>query len=102
VQAVSSVAPINAWAANVTNGLVKDVVPRGTQFGMIVANAVVFKGLWMYAFEKAATRKQSFTTGASKAGGGWWGRTLLAAVGACARRHLAPRTCTPPPANHRW
>jgi hypothetical protein len=60
VQSVSSVAPINAWAEKVTNGMIKQVVPPGLPFNMIITNAVYFKGLWEYAFDKTSTRKQNF------------------------------------------
>jgi hypothetical protein len=60
VQSVPSVAPINAWADKVTNGMIKQVVPPGLPFNLIITNAVYFKGMWEYAFEKSATRKQDF------------------------------------------
>jgi serine protease inhibitor len=44
VQAVSSVAPINAWAAKVTNGMISQAVPPNTEFNCIITNAVYFKG----------------------------------------------------------
>jgi serine protease inhibitor len=65
VQAVSSAAPINAWAARVTNGLITKAVPPDVEFNMIITNAVYFKGLWEYAFDKAATRKRPFSALAS-------------------------------------
>jgi serine protease inhibitor len=70
VQAVTSVAPINAWAAKVTNGMITQAVPPNTEFNMIITNAVYFKGLWEYGFDKAATRKRDFyaltSSGANK------------------------------------
>lgn len=57
---MSRVAPINAWAGKVTNGMIKQVVPPGLPFNMIITNAVYFKGMWEYAFDKTATRKQEF------------------------------------------
>jgi serpin B len=70
VQAVTSVAPINAWAAKVTNGMITQAVPPNTEFNMIITNAVYFKGLWEYGFDKTATRKRDFnaltSSGASK------------------------------------
>jgi serpin B len=59
---VSSVAPINAWAAKVTKGLITQPIPPGTPFNMVITNAVYFKGDWLYAFDKKATTQQSFTT----------------------------------------
>lgn len=70
VQAVSSVAPINAWAAKVTNGMISQAVPPNTEFNCIITNAVYFKGLWEYAFDKQSTQKRDFkaltSSGASK------------------------------------
>jgi serpin B len=56
------VAPINAWAAKVTKGLIIQAIPPGTEFNMVITNAVYFKGQWLYAFDKATTTQQPFTT----------------------------------------
>lgn len=41
VQAVRSVDPINAWAADVTRGMITQAVPPNTPFNMIATNAGV-------------------------------------------------------------
>jgi serine protease inhibitor len=44
VQSVSSAAPINAWAAAATNGLITNVVAPNAKFNVLLTNAVYFKG----------------------------------------------------------
>lgn len=61
VRSVPSAAPINTWASEVTNGLIKQVVPANLDFSVALTNAVYFKGLWEYAFDKASTTKAPFT-----------------------------------------
>lgn len=41
---MSSVAPINAWASRVTNGMITQAVPPNTEFNCIITNAVYYKG----------------------------------------------------------
>lgn len=43
-RSVPNGAPINAWAANVTNNLIKKVVSEDAPFDLVVTNAVYFKG----------------------------------------------------------
>jgi hypothetical protein len=62
---VPNVAPINAWAAKVTKGLITQPIPPRTPFNMVITNAVYFKGDWLYAFEKTATSPKPFTTRAN-------------------------------------
>ncbi|WIA14035.1 hypothetical protein OEZ85_002593 [Tetradesmus obliquus] len=64
VREVASVDPINAWAAAATKGLINVAVPPGTDFDLVLTNAVYFKGLWEYAFKKEATSRQAFKLGA--------------------------------------
>ncbi|WIA34200.1 hypothetical protein OEZ86_012556 [Tetradesmus obliquus] len=64
VRDVASVDPINAWAAAATKGLISVAVPPGTDFDLVLTNAVYFKGLWEYAFKKEATSRQAFKLGA--------------------------------------
>lgn len=64
VREVASVDPINAWAAAATKGLISVAVPPGTDFDLVLTNAVYFKGLWEYAFKKEATSRQAFKLGA--------------------------------------
>lgn len=70
MQSVSSAAPINAWAAKATNGLITQAVPANLDFNTLITNAVYFKGQWEYAFDKTLTKKRDFTaatsSGASK------------------------------------
>lgn len=53
--------PCACRAAKVTNGLITQAVPPNTEFNMIVTNAVYFKGLWEYGFDKSLTRRRDFT-----------------------------------------
>lgn len=62
VTAVDNAAPINAWADNSTNGLIKKAVPDGVRFDMVITNAVYFKGSWLHPFDKSLTDKADFTT----------------------------------------
>lgn len=64
VREVASVDPINSWAAAATKGLISVAVPPGTDFDLVLTNAVYFKGLWEYAFKKEATSRQAFKLGA--------------------------------------
>eukprot|EP00775_Hariotina_reticulata_P010069 gene10069-10224_t len=62
VEQADSVDIINAWAAEATKGLIKEAVPPGTPFDMVLTNAVYFKGMWDFPFDKAATADGPFTT----------------------------------------
>jgi serpin B len=57
-----SAGTINQWAAAKTNNKIKDVVhfPFPSLTRLILANAVYFKGTWVTAFEKSATRPRDF------------------------------------------
>ncbi len=44
VREVLDAAPINEWAARVTHGLVKTIVPPNAQFDLVLTNALYFKG----------------------------------------------------------
>jgi serine protease inhibitor len=59
---VDDVAPLNAWAANVTHGLITEAVPRDLRFLLVLTNAVYFNGQWQYVFDKNLTEKAAFTT----------------------------------------
>lgn len=95
---MTSVAPINAWADKVTNGMIKQVVPPGLPFNMIITNAVYFKGMWEYAFEKDATRKQDFNAVTSSGERKVWRRRqqpvcmgCQASVCTCAYKQAHPK-----------
>lgn len=60
---------INKWAADNTNNLITKVIDRGMvdeSLMMVFANALYFKGIWNNKFDKAATRKENFTTAAGR------------------------------------
>lgn len=57
---VKDVTPINAWAAKATNYLIPEVLPPGFEFNMALTNAVYFKGMWEYAFDKSKTQLKQF------------------------------------------
>ncbi|XP_024013586.1 probable non-inhibitory serpin-Z5 [Eutrema salsugineum] len=54
---------VNAWASNHTNGLIKDILPRGSiksDTDWIYGNALYFKGAWEDKFPKSLTRDDEF------------------------------------------
>ncbi|KIZ00197.1 flagellar associated protein, protease inhibitor-like protein [Monoraphidium neglectum] len=58
----NSVSDINAWAKNVTQGLIPELLAPGTPFDVVLADALYFKGKWRTRFEERATRPWTFTT----------------------------------------
>lgn len=56
---------INQWVADQTNHKIKDLLPAGFIDGsttLVLTNAIYFKAEWLYKFDKAKTKKLSFTT----------------------------------------
>ncbi len=55
---------INTWIHNNTSGLITDFYKPGTRLDppIIVANALYFKAPWTWAFDKTATKKNTFKT----------------------------------------
>ncbi|XP_076454359.1 leukocyte elastase inhibitor-like [Babylonia areolata] len=56
-------APINAWVANRTNNMVRDLLPPGTidsLTAIVIVNAIHFKGDWKNKFEVSLTSEQPF------------------------------------------
>jgi serpin B len=58
-------ANVNAWIANVTNGLITNILPPGN-YGpdavvAVIANAIYFKGEWTVAFDPTLTAPAPFT-----------------------------------------
>ncbi|CAA7047979.1 unnamed protein product [Microthlaspi erraticum] len=54
---------LNSWASNHTNGLIKDLLPRGSVTeltDLVYGNALYFKGEWEVPFDKSYTRKEKF------------------------------------------
>lgn len=54
---------INRWVEEATAGLIKDLIPAGGvtgDTGMVLVNAVYFKGSWVREFEKALTKERPF------------------------------------------
>lgn len=58
--AVTDAAPINAWAARVTNGLIKQAVDPAADFNLVLTNAVYFKAHWQYSFASSKTINKPF------------------------------------------
>ncbi|XP_052766202.1 serpin B4-like [Mya arenaria] len=59
---------INDWVEKQTNKKIKDVLPDGSitsQTGMVVVNAIYFKGEWADKFEPRSTTKTDFHPSAS-------------------------------------
>ncbi|MBU0496525.1 MAG: serpin family protein [Candidatus Thermoplasmatota archaeon] len=64
-QAVMAAAIINRWVENQTNKLIKNLVPADAispSTGLILTNAIYFKGIWKTQFESANTTDRPFTT----------------------------------------
>lgn len=59
----SSVAAINAWVCEASQGLITHVMEEGTPFDAVLLNALYFRGRWLTAFAKSATEAGDFTTG---------------------------------------
>lgn len=58
---------INQWIEDNTNGLIKDMIDQlDPATVMLLINAIYFKGMWKYEFDKAETKPRQFTV----AGGG--------------------------------
>lgn len=58
-------ATINGWIRKQTRGLIQDMIPPETirpQTGLILTDAVYFKGRWADPFDEAMTSEQDFTT----------------------------------------
>lgn len=54
---------INRWAEEQTRGKIRDLLPSGSvtsDTGMVLVNAIYFKGEWLTPFERFSTRKQDF------------------------------------------
>lgn len=56
-------ANVNAWIANVTNGLITNILPQAdyTDIVAVIANAIYFKGEWTVAFDPTLTAPAPFT-----------------------------------------
>jgi serpin B len=59
---------INTWVEGKTRDKIKDLIPPGAltpMTKMILVNAIYFKGDWLKAFKKTATREEPFFHGAA-------------------------------------
>ena len=55
---------INSWVEDNTNNKIKDLLPAGsvtTDTRLVLANAIYFKGDWLYQFDEKDTKKKKFT-----------------------------------------
>jgi serpin B len=60
-------ATINAWVADKTKGKISHIVDQiDAQSILFLINAIYFKGKWSIEFDKAKTKEDTFTTGASQ------------------------------------
>ena len=60
-------ATINAWVADKTKGKINHIVDQiDAQSILFLINAIYFKGKWSIEFDKAKTKEDAFTTGASQ------------------------------------
>lgn len=58
-----AIVPINKWAAQNTNNLIKEVIKEediDESTVMVLANALYFKGVWKEKFEKSSTQSMDF------------------------------------------
>lgn len=54
---------INEWMSNKTDGLIKEILPRGSiddNTVMILVNSIYLNGTWLEPFDKSKTDKQEF------------------------------------------
>ncbi|XP_062091577.1 serpin-ZX-like [Humulus lupulus] len=53
---------VNSWVENETKGLIRNILPEGTQLGppLCLANALYFKGTWEQAFRPSMTKDRNF------------------------------------------
>lgn len=54
---------VNSWAAETTNGLIKELLPHGSlniSTALVLANALYFKGEWNDKFDPSKTRNGEF------------------------------------------
>ena len=60
---------INSWASDKTNGIIKELLAKGSVdplTRLVLVNAVYFKGTWQKAFDKKNTSKENFTLNSGK------------------------------------
>ncbi len=57
----NAVSEINSWASEQTSGKIPTVI-SDSDFEMILANALYFKGAWLNDFSKGMTQKDTFTS----------------------------------------
>lgn len=60
---------INSWASDKTNGIIKELLAKGSVdplTRLVLVNAVCFKGTWQKAFDKKNTSKENFTLNSGK------------------------------------
>jgi serpin B len=54
---------INTWVEQQTDDRIKELLPEGVltpSTGLVLTNAIYFKGVWKHAFLESATRKEKF------------------------------------------
>ncbi|KAG7658274.1 Serpin superfamily [Arabidopsis suecica] len=57
---------LNKWASDHTNGLIIDLLPRGSvksETVQVYGNALYFKGAWENKFDKSSTKDNEFHQG---------------------------------------
>lgn len=60
---------INKWVEEKTKNKIKDLLPRGTitiLTQLVLTNAIYFKGLWVYPFDKKLTKEEDFRISPTK------------------------------------
>jgi serpin B len=54
---------MNDWVANYTNDKITDMFPAGSvrpETSLVLVNAIYFKGLWQFPFDRSRTEQRSF------------------------------------------
>ncbi|GBF96458.1 hypothetical protein Rsub_09257 [Raphidocelis subcapitata] len=62
VREAKSAADVNAWVKATTQGLIPELLSPDTEFDVILANAMYFKGTWNTQFDSQDTQPREFTT----------------------------------------
>ncbi len=57
---VTDVAPVNSFVEKATKGEIPELLPAGTHFDTVLANALYFKGFWEQTFDKSSTAPKLF------------------------------------------
>ena len=63
VQAAEVAGQVNSWVEKITTGLIKEILPAGSignTTGLVLGNALYFKGAWTEKFDASKTKDDKF------------------------------------------